>query len=579
MTGRASFFAELKRRNVWRAAVFYAGAAWLLVQIATQVFPFFHIPEWVVRWIVIAAIIGFPFAMAFSWFYEWTPQGIRRESDVARDASITRQTGRTLDRWIIAVLSLAVVLLLADKFVLHRPAAADKSIAVLPFANTSGDQDNEYFSDGLSEELISSLSRVADLKVIGRTSSFRFKGKTEDTAAIGTALGVAYLLEGSVRKSADRVRIAVSLQKSGDGVNVWSQSYDRELKDIFAVQSDIAREVSSSLQVKLLGGKAPSETGSVEAHNAYLKGHAAFESRSDAGWLQAVAHFDEAIALDPGYALAYAERAQAHSWYADQIGVDIADHRAAARRDAEKSVALDANLAEAHTALGWVLYFDAWEFDAALAQLRIAEKLAPGSAKIQGVLSHVLCTMGQIDAALAAARKSVELDPLYAYAHAMLARSLAAAGQLDAAADAGRRMAEVGPTVSRSHLNQVTAAVLRGDGETALREAQLEPAAFYRRYLLSLAQWARGDRAAADAALADQIALIGNGGGYQIAVVYAFRGDTDKTFEWLQRAYDQHDSGLLTMGCDPMLNNLHGDPRFAAWLKKMGLPAVAGGAR
>ncbi len=229
----ASFFNELKRRNVYRAAAFYAAAAWLLVQIATQVFPFFDIPNWSVRLVVIAVIVAFPFALLFSWFYELTPQGIKRESEVDRNESIVRVTGKKLDRWIIATLGLAVVLLLADKFVLRRPASevavtSGKSIAVLPFANTSGDTANEYFSDGLSEELISSLSRLADLKVIGRTSSFQFKGKTDDSIAIGQKLGVVYLLEGSVRKSSERVRIAVELVKSADGANVWSESYDRE---------------------------------------------------------------------------------------------------------------------------------------------------------------------------------------------------------------------------------------------------------------------------------------------------------------------------------------------------------------
>lgn len=218
-----NFFAELKRRNVYRAGAFYAASAWLLVQIATQVFPLFHVAEWMLRWIVVALVIGFPFALLFAWFYEWTPEGIKRESEIDRSQSVTRQTGRRLDRWIIATLALAVVLLLTDKFVLHKEgvAIADKSIAVLPFANTSGDAGNEYFSDGLSEELISSLSRLSDLKVIGRTSSFQFKGKTEDSATIGKKLGVVYLLEGSVRKYAERVRIAVALVKSEDGANVW----------------------------------------------------------------------------------------------------------------------------------------------------------------------------------------------------------------------------------------------------------------------------------------------------------------------------------------------------------------------
>ncbi|MEP6938160.1 MAG: hypothetical protein ABI846_00225 [Rudaea sp.] len=572
----ASFLAELKRRNVHRAAVFYAGAAWLLVQVATQVFPFFDIPNATVRVVVIAALIGFPFAMAFSWFYEWTPQGIRREAEVDRSASVTRHTGKKLDLAIIGVLGLAVVLLLADRSVLRKPVleVGDKSVAVLPFANTSGDAGNEYFSDGLSEELISVLSRLTDLKVIGRTSSFQFKGKTDSSKAIGAALGVSYLLEGSVRKSADRARIAVELLKSADGVNVWSQSYDRELKDVFAVQSEIAQEVAAALQVKLLGGDklpATSTTRSVEAHNAYLKGHAYFERRNDDSFLKAIAFFDEAISVDPAYALAYAERAESHSWFADQTGKDVAAHRAAARRDADKAVALAPGLAEAHVALGWVHFFDERDIRDALSELRTAQKLSPGSAKIQAILAQVLGSSGQIDAALATARKAVELDPLYFYAHAMLARSLIGAGKLDEGAAEGRRMAELQPDATRSHVNQAIIAALRGDGETALREARLEPSESYRRFVLALAYQARGDHAAADAALAELIARDRDIATFQIATVYAFRGENDLAFEWLQRAYDNHDTGILSILVDPLLQRVRSDPRYAAMLARLGL--------
>ena len=254
-----NFFAELKRRNVFRAAAFYAAAAWLLVQVATQVFPLFHVAEWILRAIVVAAVIGFPFATLLAWFYEWTPQGFQRESEIAPDESVTRRTGRKLDRWIIAMLSLAVVLLLTDKLVLRKdaktavPAPDSKSIAVLPFLNESGDPKDEYFSDGLSEELISALAQIGDLKVIGRSSSFRFKGTNEETRTIGEKLGVSTLLEGTVRKQADRVRIVAELVNAGDGSEVWSQTFDRALKDVFAVQSEIASAVASSLKLTLLG--------------------------------------------------------------------------------------------------------------------------------------------------------------------------------------------------------------------------------------------------------------------------------------------------------------------------------------
>ncbi|HUH32071.1 MAG TPA: hypothetical protein VLZ55_12030, partial [Rhodanobacter sp.] len=318
-----ALLAELRRRNVFRAATFYAAAGWLLVQVATQVFPIFAVPNWAVRAIVVAALLGFPFVVLFAWIYEWTPQGFKRESEVPAGRSVTHLTGKRLDRWIIAVLSLAVVLLLVDRLALHDgvPAVVAKSVAVIPLIDESGDPGSEYFSDGLSEELISALGRIRGLKVIGRSSSFQFKNNHADSKSIGAKLGVATLLEGTVRRQADRVRIVAELVSVADNRQLWTQTYDRELKDLFAIQSDIAQAVASALQVTLLGDStsAQSRTASenVEAHNAYLQGHFYFERHNGDGYRQAIGAFGEAIRLDPNYALAYAERAIAWTWLGD----------------------------------------------------------------------------------------------------------------------------------------------------------------------------------------------------------------------------------------------------------------------
>jgi TolB-like protein len=258
-----SFFSELKRRNVLRAGAFYAASAWLLVQVATQVFPFFHIAEWVVRWIVVAAVIGFPFAMLFSWFYEWTPHGLQRESEIARNESITRQTGRKLDRWIIAILALAVVLLLANQFVLHRDENKSaetaawatpipgKSIAVLPFSDLSSKHDQESFSDGMAEEILNALARIKNLKVVGRASSFHYKGKDADLKTIGADLGVAHILQGSVRNQGEQLRITTTLLQTSDGVQEWSNTYDGKLADVFSLQESCAHDIATQLNVVL----------------------------------------------------------------------------------------------------------------------------------------------------------------------------------------------------------------------------------------------------------------------------------------------------------------------------------------
>src|SRR3954463_16087258 len=288
-----SIFTELRRRNIYRAAVFYAASGWLLVQIATQVFPFFTVPNWIVRLIVVAVIVGFPFAMLFAWFYEWTPEGIKRESEVDRGASIARQTGRRLDRWIIAVPGLAVVLLLANTFVLHKDATdpapvAQKSIAVLPLTNESGDSKEDYFSDGLSEDLITALSQFDGLKVISRNSSFRFRNSKDGSEAIGEKLGVAHLLEGSVRRAGDEVRISAALVRAADGSTSWSERYDRPYKDLFKLQDDITQAVATSLKARLLtdtGAVIQSDrppSGNLDAYNAYLRGKFYQERQTEA---------------------------------------------------------------------------------------------------------------------------------------------------------------------------------------------------------------------------------------------------------------------------------------------------------
>lgn len=577
--------AELKRRNVIRAATFYAALAWLLVEVATQVLPLFEVADWVVRWIVLAAVIGFPFGMGFAWLYEWTPEGIVRESEVAPAASVAYLTGRRLDRGIISVLSLMLVLLLANKLV-SRPddgPVPDKSIAVLPLINESEEPNNEYFSDGLMEELIVTLAQIKGLKVIGRSSSFRFRGDAIDSRAIGEKLGAATLLEGTVRRQLGRVRINLALVNAADGRQLWSQSYDRDPQDVFTVQSEIAQAVADALKVTLLGTatgiRRAASTLSAEAHNAYLQGHFYLERNSFDRWPKAVSFYDEAIRLDPAYALAYAERARAWVWIASRNPPNVEEARAAARSDAEKSVALEPTLAAAHAALGWVRFSVDWNFAGAVDDLRIAEQLAPGDATSKYQLSQVLLYTGEIREGTALARQAVELDPLDYAVRNNLARALTYAGDYTEAEAQGRKAAELQPGAVAAHRWQVIGAILRGDPDTALREAALEnsqmsvsgPTQGFRHFEFALAYYAHGDRAQADAALAELIAEDSNSMAYQIAEVYAWRGDTELAFEWLHRSFDTRDAGTLGVAVDPLLRSLHDDPRHAAILKKLSL--------
>ncbi|PYJ64510.1 MAG: hypothetical protein DME78_12070, partial [Verrucomicrobia bacterium] len=436
-----NFFAELKRRNVYKVAVAYAVVAWLLMQVASQIFPFFEIPNWAVRLVVLLLVIGFPIALIIAWAFEVTPEGIKRTE--AADAAGQRSRGGA---WIYIVLigaALSVGLFFVGRYTAGRAtprhgeaatAVPGKSIAVLPLLNESGDPRDEYFSDGLSEELIAALAQINGLKVIGRSSSFRFKDRHEEPKAIGEKLGVSTLLEGTVRKQDDRVRIVAELINAADGIELWTRTFDRELKDIFAVQEEIARAVAESLKVTLLGSQdRPAQRGApsnVEAHNAYLQGHFHFQRRNLEDYRKAVGYFDQAIQLDPDYALACAERSEAWTFIGDLTG-QREPAWSKARSDAERAVAIAPALAEARAALGWVRFFVDWKFTEGLSELKRAKEFSPSNPTANDLLARVILYLGRLDEAERQARHAVELDPLSVIAQGNLARVLLFAGKLD----------------------------------------------------------------------------------------------------------------------------------------------------
>src|SRR6266513_2043038 len=578
------FFGELKRRNVYKVAVAYGVVAWLLMQVASQIFPFFEIPNWVVRLIILLLVIGFPIALIIAWAFEVTSEGIKRTETA--DAAGLRSHGGA---WIYVVLigaALSVGLFFVGRYSAGHAASRgpavttaipEKSIAVLPLINESGDPKDEYFSDGLSEELIAALAQISGLKVIGRSSSFRFKERHEDPKAIGQKLGVSTLLEGTVRKQDDRVRIVAELVNAGDGIALWTRTFDRELRDIFTVQQDIARAVAESLKVTLLGSNEKSAqmaSNSVEAHNAYLQAHFHFQRRNVEDYRKAITYFDQAIQLDPNYALAYAERSEVWTMIGDLTG-QRATAYPKARSDAEKAVEIAPVLAEAHAALGWVRFFGEWKFAEGLSELNRAKELSPANPTANDLLARVIVYLGRLDEAERQAREAVELDPLSVATQFNLARVLLYAGKLEEADAAGRKIAELQPSSSSSHRWQVFVAVERGDGDTALREAQLEPDGDFRRFELALAHYMRGDRKAADAALAELVTTGRKGLDYQIAQAYAVRGERDKAFEWLQIAFDNHDGGTLSLAVDPLLRGLRDDPRYKNLVVKVGLPTMS----
>src|SRR5712672_2320636 len=362
-----NFFAELKRRNVYKVAVAYAVVGWLVIQISSTVLPTFHAPEWVVQTLVVLVALGFPIALIVAWAFELTPEGLKRTEDV----DLTAQGHRKSYLWIYVVIagaSLSIGLFFIGRYSAgtKSPAAssnqsAAKSIAVLPFANLSADKNDEYLSDGMTEELLNVLTKVKSLRVPGRSSSFAFKGKNEDDIfrKVGEQLHVNAVLEGSVRKAGDKLRITAQLVNVADGFHLWSETYDGDMKDILAVQSDVAKRVVEALQVQLgvdeARALAKKPTENPEAHRLYLLGRYHFAKFTRAGWTNAIHYFEQALQVDPNFALAYCGVADTYGWAGGQI---MAGREAWAKEMelAQKALALDPNLAEAHLAMGTALF-------------------------------------------------------------------------------------------------------------------------------------------------------------------------------------------------------------------------------
>ena len=373
-----SFLTELRRRNVVRMAGLYLVGAWLITQVADTVLPMFGAPGWLPRSIVILLAIGFIPALVFAWVFELTPEGLKRDADVKPEESIAAQTARRMEHMIVVVLLLAVGYFCFDKFALapRRDAALvsatartikaetgatrkapinEKSIAVLPFANMSADRENEYFSDGIAEEILNALAHVDDLKVAGRTSSFYFKGRNESLATIGETLGVAHVLEGSVRKQGDKVRITAQLIRVQDGFHQWSETYDGDLKDVFALQERIAQAITEKLQVTLSGKQAQqlvnAGTDNPDAYSLYLQATAIFNHRDGPRFADAVRQLEQAIALDPGFARAHSRLAALYAIYGNYNTADFDRAMKSVDEHARRASALDPGLAEPHAAL------------------------------------------------------------------------------------------------------------------------------------------------------------------------------------------------------------------------------------
>jgi TolB-like protein len=601
---KRSLFAELRRRNVFKAAAAYLALGWVVTQVTSTVAPPLHLPDWIVPVVVWIGVIGFPFVIMFSWIYELTPEGLKRESEVDRSASITHVTSRRLDHIIIGLLVLAIGLFAFDRFVPRRvepstasreaatpavpsastpsaataaPAASDNSIAVLPFVDMSQAKDQEYFSDGLSEELLNLLAQVPQIRVIARTSSFAFKGKEVGVAEIAKTLSVAHVLEGSVRKSGDTLRITAQLIRTTDSSHLWSETYDRQLTDVFKVQDEIAAAVVAQLKVKLLPAQQVTSlhrTANTEAYNQFLLGNQFFSRTSAEGYRLAATAYQKAIALDPGYAAAYAGLAFAELYAGDYAAT--AEENVSARQRAlaaaDKSIALAPDLADGYAARGWLRSNVTWDWTGGQADFEKALALEPGSAATQRRYGLLLLNLGRMTEAVAATRKSIELDPLSSAAWNNLGTMyFVNPDQFREAREALDRALAINPESNFANNNLATLELLEGHAQKAL-DVFRRAGEVWSQTGVAMAEHTLGHAKESQRALDELIAKYAHDSAYQIADVYAWRGEADKAFEWLERAYVQRDGGLGGIKVDPVLKSLWTDARFAAMLKKLGLP-------
>ncbi|HEY8010516.1 MAG TPA: tetratricopeptide repeat protein [Rudaea sp.] len=570
-----------------RAAMLYIGAAWALSQGVAQLLPVFGIANWIVRWFVIAAMIGFPFAMLFSWFYEWTPQGIRRESEVADDASVTRKTGKKMDRWIIVVLAVAVVLLLANTFVLHTDektaaarvvhAAPGKSIAVLPFLNMSGDPKNDYFSDGITEEILNALAQVPDLKVAARTSAFAFKGKNEDLRKVGRELDVSSVLEGSVQTSGAEVRITVQLIDTASGYHRWSEKYDRKLTSVFAVEDEISKTVVDKLQVQLASGDnrplVVEGTRDPRAHDFYLRGLELLPARGP-GLREAMANFEQAVAIDPGYAQAWASLSFTYSLLPGYQLSSWEDAEKQAERTAERAIALGPNLAETHLARAYLL-INQMKLPAAEQEYRKALVINPGSAEAQNQLGQLLLATGRIDDAIAQERVAASLDRYSGVVHYKLGTMLSSAHQYpEAIAQLGKTL-ELAPGFHYARFELATVYLVTSryaDAEREMRTAAVT-AGEDPEIVATIV------RAIGDPSLRPQAERLLDAGvapgdyelyGLKYAFWFSLLGAHDKAIASIQHwaaiaTFGERYSGLQALAL-PAFDSVRNDPRFKAVL-------------
>jgi TolB-like protein/Flp pilus assembly protein TadD len=594
-----NFFAELKRRNVYKVAVAYAVISWLLIQAASIFFPAFDAPPWMMKIFIVVIIFGFPVALIFSWAFEITSEGIKLESEIEPSRSIKRRTGRKIVAMTIALAVVATGLyvyqLLRSTAHSHlegeaparpqseglagaRASIPEKSIAVLPFVNMSADKNDEYLSDGMTEELINMLAKVPGLRVPGRTSCFAFKGKSEENIfrKVGDRLHVGTVLEGSVRKAGEKLRVTAQLINVSDGYHLWSKDYDGDVKDILNFQSNVAEQVVQALQVQLgteaarALSKKPTENA--EAYRLYLLGRYHFAKFTRAGWTNAIHYFEQALQIDPAYTLAYCGLADTYGWAGGQT-LPGREAWAKEMEFARKALALDPNLAEAHLSMGTALYSVLGPY-ASEKELDRAVELNPNLPLAYDQYGWTFAEMGRFDDAIAAEKKALELDPLNTFLNTDLAFFLYWARRYEEATTQIRKTLELDPNNAFAHSILGWCLIEKGNKAEARAEFQkatsLDDLPWYISSL-GYACAANGDRAKAAQILQDleELSKQRYVSPANRAAVYLGLDEKEKALDWLEKAYEDRDPIFWWIDGDQLYDSLRNEPRFQALVEKI----------
>jgi TolB-like protein/Tfp pilus assembly protein PilF len=582
-----NFFVELKRRNVYKVAVAYAVVGWVIAQIATQIFPFLEIPNWIIRLVIALIAIGFPIALIIAWAFEATPEGIKRTEDVD-PVTVARQPRKYT--WVFVVIvgvALSIGLFFIGRYIGRSNAGASelpaKSIAVLPFDNLSRDPDNAYFAEGVQDEILTRLAKVADLKVISRTSTQRFKSAPDNLPQIAKQLGVMHIVEGSVQKANDQVRVNVQLINALTDGHLWADTYDRKLTDIFSVESEIAKTISDTLQAKLTGAEksamSKKPTANPEAYELYLKGRFFWNKRTGMDLRKGIEYFNAAIAKDPSYALAYAGLADSYLLLPAFGAASPQDSIPQAKAAAKHALELDDTLAEAHASSGRLLSGYDFAFDQSIKEFERAIQLNPNYAMAHHwISSGPLTSLARFDRAIAEGRRAVELDPLSLVNNLDLGWVYFAARRYDEAIAQLRKTIEIDSRSYLAHYNLGEAFQLKGQLADAIAEyrkaVELDDDPFALA-LLGQAYARAGQRDEAQKILGrlTEEAKSRYVSAFSMALMFIGLGDKEQAMDALERAFREGaGNDIISIKVDPMLDDLRGQPRFEALVQKVVAP-------